>query len=257
VADASPVLSVRGLRTAFGATVIHDNLDLDVRRGEILCLIGASGSGKSVLLDTLLLLNRPQAGAIEIFGAPLERGNGRAATVLRQRVGVMFQGGALFSSLTALDNILLALREHTRLSDATIRRIGMLKLALVGLGPDAAVRFPAELSGGMIKRVAIARALALDPELVILDEPTAGLDPEAAAGIDELTIELRDNLGLTIIMASHDIDSLRRVPDRIAFLAERRIVALAAPAELVKFPHPDVVDYFDNERAGRLRDDGR
>jgi phospholipid/cholesterol/gamma-HCH transport system ATP-binding protein len=223
-----------------------------VRRGEVLGIVGASGSGKSVLLKTIVMLLRPAAGAIRLFGYALDAINLGLADELRERFGVMFQNGALFNSLSVLENVMMPLREHTGLRPETMRDLAVLKLALVGLEQEAAGKYPSQLSGGMIKRVAVARALALDPELLFLDEPTAGLDPVAAAAIDEMILRLGRELDLTIVMVTHDLDSLWRTTDRVAFLGERRTLAVEPIAELARNPHPAIAEFFGGERARRF-----
>jgi len=250
---ADKVIEVEGLVTGFGRTVVHEGLDLEVRRGEIFGIIGGSGSGKSVLLRSLIMLLRPRAGRIRLFGRELAGLGGEEASALRARFGVMFQRGALFSGLTVIQNVGFPLRRAQAAGGRTLTELACLKLALVGLPLEAGHRQPAELSGGMIKRAAIARALALDPELLFLDEPSAGLDPVAANELDELILQLKRSLGLTVVMITHDLDSLWRVTDRVAFLAERRIVRSAPMAELSRDPHPAVAAYFQGPRGRAAR----
>jgi phospholipid/cholesterol/gamma-HCH transport system ATP-binding protein len=242
------VIRVRGLVTRFGAQVIHDGLDLDVRRGEILGVVGGSGTGKSVLLRTIVGLNRPAAGRIEVLGRDVAHLSERELMALQQRWGVLFQNGALFSGLTVAENVAVPLKEHRRLAPALIAEIAALKTALVGLPADAGAKYPAQLSGGMRKRAALARALALDPEILFLDEPTAGLDPIAAAGFDQLILSLSGSLGLTVFMVTHDLDSLEAICDRIAVLIEGR-VSVGTLAEHMKNPHPWIQEYFTGPRA--------
>ncbi len=246
--DLSPVIEVRGLRTQFGALVLHQDLDLSVRRGEVLAIVGGSGSGKTTLLREIALLERPAAGSIRLFGEELAGIGEAEAFGLRRRFGMMFQQGALFSSLTVRENIAVPLREHTRLPARLIAEIAELKIALVGLPAHAAGRYPRELSGGMVKRAAVARALALDPGLLFLDEPTAGLDPVGAGGFDELVLALQQALGLTVVMVTHDLDSLWRITDRVAFLGERRVLACAPMAELTRAAQPLIRAYFGGPR---------
>src|SRR6185295_18603478 len=198
------VVEIRNLSTRFGDHVVHDGLDLEVRRAEIFALVGGSGSGKSTLLREMILLRRPDAGTIRVLGVDVQALHEHAALALRQRLGVMFQHGGLFGSLSVLENIGLPLREHTQLDDALIDEIAVRKLQLTGLAPETALQYPSELSGGRLKRASLARALALDPELLFLDEPTAGLDPASAGSVDELVKKLRDLLGLTVVMITHD-----------------------------------------------------
>ncbi len=242
------VISLRGIRNKFGTTNIHRNLDFDVFRGEIVGLVGGSGSGKSVLLRTIIGLQKPKEGRIEILGrepgslSQAELGN------LQTRWGVLFQEGALFSSLTTAENIELPLRERARLPQSKLEELAALKIAMVGLPPDTAAKKPSELSGGMKKRAGLARALALDPELLFLDEPTAGLDPIAASAFDDLIRQLQRSLGLTVLMVTHDLDTLHAICDRVAVLLDKRVVA-GTMEELVAYDHPWVRDYFHGPRA--------
>ena len=233
-------IRVTGLRTAFGDKVIHDNLDLEVRRGEILGVVGGSGSGKSVLLNTILGLQQPDAGHVEVFGEDMGRSQGD----VQRRIGVMFQQGALFSFLTVLQNVEAPMLEHTRLAPGVMREAARLKIRLAGLPAHAADLRPAELSGGMRKRAGVARAIALDPDILFLDEPTAGLDPIGAAEFDALIRDLRDTLGLTVFMITHDLDTLYAVCDRVAVIADRKIVTTAPLHELEQSDHPWIRDYF-------------
>lgn len=244
--DESVVIRIRGLRTAFGSTVIHENLDLDVNRGEIIGLVGGSGTGKSVLLETILGLRKPDAGSIEVLGHDIHDGTENRAIV--SRIGVMFQNGALFSSLTVRENVEAPLIEHTKFSAGFIRGLAELKIRLAGLGDDAGAKKPSELSGGMRKRAGVARAIALDPELLFLDEPTAGLDPTGATEFDELVRGLRDALGLTVFMVTHDLDSLYANCDRVAVLADRKVAAVGTLEELEKSNHPWIKSYFGGPR---------
>jgi len=246
---AETVIEVRGLRTQFGDHVVHENLDLDVHRGEIIGIVGGSGAGKSVLMRHIIMLNQAAAGSIKLLGRELNGISRRHADELRRRFGVMFQQGALFSSLTVLENIAVPLLEHTKLRSRQIEAISLLKLGLAGLTGGAAHKYPSELSGGMLKRAAVARALALDPELIFLDEPSAGLDPVSASALDELILQLRDSLGLTVVLVSHDLDSLWKVTDRVAFLGEKRILEIGPMAELSRSGHPLLSAYFSGPRA--------
>ncbi len=246
--DDAPVIRVRGLRTRFGATVIHDGLDLDVRRGEVLAIVGGSGSGKSVLLRTMVGLDRPAAGTIEVLGHDIAALGHAADRALQARWGVLFQAGALFSSLTVSQNVRVPLKEHTRLSPELMTEIVSLKIAMVGLPPDACPKYPSELSGGMKKRAGLARALALDPEILFLDEPTAGLDPIGAAAFDSLIASLQQSLDLTVVMVTHDLDTLHAIADRIAVLVDKRIVTGSIDS-LERDPHPWIRDYFHGPRA--------
>jgi phospholipid/cholesterol/gamma-HCH transport system ATP-binding protein len=239
-------IRVRGLRTVFGEHVIHDGLDLEVVSGEIMGLVGGSGTGKSVLLNTILGLNAPAAGFVEIFGCDIHDAVQRSRA--GKSIGVLFQNGALFSSLTVRENVEAPMIEHTFLPRDFIEALAAFKLRLVGLPDDAGAKQPSELSGGMRKRAGIARAIALDPPLLFLDEPTAGLDPIAAEEFDQLVLALRDALGLTIFMVTHDLDSLHAVCDRVAVLAEKRVIACAPVAELEQSDHPWIQNYFNGPR---------
>jgi phospholipid/cholesterol/gamma-HCH transport system ATP-binding protein len=248
-AGSEVVLSVRDVTVAFGDNVVLDKLSLDVRRGEILGFVGASGSGKSVLLRTVLGLNKKRSGTIELFGVDLDKATEAERLRLDMRVGVLFQHGALFSALTVLENIQVPMREYLDLPRALMNELALLKIELVGLPSDAARKYPSELSGGMIKRAALARALALDPEIVFLDEPTSGLDPIGAAEFDELIVTLKQTLGLTVFMVTHDLDSLYSACDRIAALADRRVIAAGPLATMLASDHPWLKAYFGGERA--------
>lgn len=249
---AAPAIRVRGLSVAFDDRVILENLDLDVERGEVLGIVGGSGSGKSVLLNTILGLKAPSTGTIELLGETVEDKKERAS--LDCRIGVMFQNGALFSSLTVQENVEAPLLEHSSIRGEWLSRVALMKISLVGLASDAAVKKPAELSGGMRKRAAVARALALDPELLFLDEPTSGLDPIGAGEFDALIRTLSESLDLTVVMVTHDLDSLYSVCDRVAVVADRRIVATAPVAELERSDHPWIRQYFQGRRAARAKE---
>ena len=251
---ADAVIVVRGLRTQFGATVIHENLDLDIRRGEIVALVGGSGSGKTTLLRAIIMLLKPAAGSIELFGQEIVGIGETTAFRLRRRFGMLFQQGALFSSLTERENVAVPLREHTRLSARRIADIADLKIALAGLPADAGNKLPRELSGGMLKRAALARALALDPALLFLDEPTAGLDPVSAGAFDELVAQLKESLGLTVVMVTHDLDTLWSATDRVAFLGEQRVIGYAPMRELTQAEHPLIRAYFEGPRGRAARE---
>jgi phospholipid/cholesterol/gamma-HCH transport system ATP-binding protein len=242
-----PAIHVQGLRTRFGTQVIHAGLDLEVRRGEVLGIVGGSGTGKSVLLRTILGLQRPEQGRIEVLGQELERLSDAARRALQARQGVLFQDGALFSSLTVAQNIQTPLRERFQLPDRLLDQIAGLKLALVGLPVDACHKYPAELSGGMRKRAGLARALALDPEILFLDEPTAGLDPIGAGEFDRLIRSLQRSLGLTVVMVTHDLDSLLAICDRVAALVDKRAM-LGTLDELYNRDHPWLRAYFHGPR---------
>ncbi len=244
---------VRGLVNRFGEHVIHQGLDLDVRRGEILGVVGGSGSGKSVLMRSILGLLRPHAGAVEVFGKRID-GSGQALQALRRRTGVLFQDGALFSSLTVRENVEVPLSTHHAEIDERLRgELARLRIGLTGLSMAACGKYPSELSGGMRKRAGLARALALDPELLFLDEPTAGLDPIGAADFDQLLRTLADALGLTVFLITHDLDTLYSICDRIAVIGERRVLTCGRLDEVENFDHPWVRDYFHGPRARQAK----
>lgn len=247
--EGDAVIRVRDLKVAFGEKVIMDGLNLDVMRGEILGFVGGSGQGKSVLTRTILGLVRKQRGTIEVLGQDVDRLEAQQRRALERRFGVMFQHGALFSALTVKQNIQVPMREYLKLSPGLLEDMAMVKLDLVGLARDAADKSPSELSGGMIKRAALARALALDPEIVFLDEPTSGLDPIGAAEFDELIMTLKQTLGLTVFMVTHDLDSLYSACDRIAALADKRVIAVGPLATMLASDHPWLKSYFGGERA--------
>ncbi len=245
---AETVIELRQVSTRFGEHVVHSGIDLDVRRAEIFAVIGGSGSGKSTLLREMILLQRPNEGTVRVLGVDLQNIDDTDALALRQRWGVMFQHGGLFGSLTVLENIGLPLREHTQLDGSLIDDIAAWKLAMTGLAPEVGSQYPSELSGGMMKRASLARALALDPELLFLDEPTAGLDPNSAAGVDELVLKLRELFGLTIVMITHDLDLLWQVADRVAVLGEGRVQGIGTMTELSRMAQPDIRQFFDGPR---------
>ncbi len=241
---AETVIDVRDVSTTLGDHSIHRDLSLSVARGEVVALIGGSGTGKSVLLREIIGLLRPQAGRIELFGQAVWEATPTQMNALRRRFGVLFQDGALFSSLTVEDNVATPLFEHTQLARATCRQLARLKLALAGLPADAARKRPSELSGGMRKRVALARALALDPELLFLDEPTSGLDPISARAFDRLIRLLADSLGLTVFLVTHDLDTLFSIIDRVIVLSDGRVLGSGTVEQLKYIDDPWLKDYF-------------
>ena len=247
--DAVPVLEVEGITVRFGTHTVLDNLSMTLNRGEILGFVGPSGSGKSVLLRTVLGLTRKAAGTIRMFGEDIETVSPRRKNDIDMRIGVLFQHGALFSSLTVAENIEVPMKEYLRMPRRLMRELALLKLELVGLPLTAATKRPSELSGGMIKRAALARALALDPDLIFLDEPTSGLDPIGAADFDELIQNLRDTLGLTVYMVTHDLDSLFMACDRIAVLGEKRVILQGNLEAMLSSEQPWVKSYFRGRRA--------
>ena len=245
------VICIRGLRNAFGEErqqVIHENLDLDVRKGEIIGVVGGSGTGKSVLMRSIIGLQTPDDGSIRVFGENMIGREEDEAKNIRRRWGILFQAGALFSTLTVAENVEVPLREYFHLTPKLMDEIASYKIAMAGLPPDAGPKFPSELSGGMIKRAGLARALALDPELLFLDEPTAGLDPIAAQNFDELIVSLRDKLDLTVFLITHDLDTLYAICDRVAVLADRKVVAVGTIEQLLSLDHPWIQEYFNGPR---------
>lgn len=241
-------IRVRGLKTAFGSHVVHEQLDLDVHTGEVLGVIGGSGTGKSVLLRAIVGLKEAAEGSIEIFGRDITRMSPRERDEMERQWGLMFQDGALFSNLTVRENVLVPLKEHTALPREMAHTIADMKIRLAGLGGSAADKYPSDLSGGMRKRAALARALALDPPLLFLDEPTAGLDPITAGNFDSLIRELQQSLGLTVFLVTHDLDTLAATCDRIAVIADRHVITTGTIAELRRFDHPWVDAYFNGPR---------
>lgn len=245
------IIQVTNISTYLGESWVNKNLDLTVRRGEILAIVGGSGSGKTTLLREMLLLQKINSGSIKIFGNELTTASPSMLLAIQKRWGVLFQQDALFSSLTVLENTAFPLHEHTTLDSDTINQLALLKILLVGLPIDAANKYPSELSGGMQKRAGLARALVLDPELVFLDEPTSGLDPDSAAAFDELVLDLQATMGLTIVMVTHDLDSLWHVANRVAILGEGKVLCVDTVANVAKNPHPLVQAYFSGPR-GRI-----
>ncbi|SFD56579.1 ABC transporter ATP-binding protein [Roseivivax sediminis] len=249
------IIRVRGLVTRFGSHVVHDRLDLDVARGEILGVVGGSGTGKSVLLRTIVGLNPARVGEIEVLGTPVPARTAAERARLEGNIGVMFQDGALFSSLTVRENVEVPLRRVAGLSARTRAELADLKISMAGLPYAAGDNYPSELSGGMRKRAGLARALALDPEVLFLDEPTAGLDPIGAAAFDRLIHGLTQSLGLTVFLVTHDLDTLHAVCDRVAVLAEKRVLVTGTMEEMLDVDHPWVRDYFHGPRARAARPD--
>lgn len=246
------VIEIRRLLTRFGASCIHRDLDLQVEQGEVVALVGGSGSGKTTLLRQMIGLLRPAAGELKLFGQSLFSASHDADRALRRRFGVLFQHGALFSALNVMENIAFPLRELKQLDRDTIRDLVMLKLEQVELLPAHAWLMPAELSGGMVKRVALARALALEPELLLLDEPTAGLDPDRSEAFVRLIRQLQQQLGLTVVLVTHDLDTLAALSSRVAVLADQRILACAPLDEIMRMPHPFITGFFNPERMARV-----
>lgn len=246
------ILSARGITVGFGEKVILDGLDLDIRRGEILGFVGASGAGKSVLLRTVLGLTKKRAGTITLFGVDVDRASEVERLRIDMRLGVLFQHGALFSALTVLENVQVPMREYLDLPKPLMDELAYLKIELAGLPRDAALKFPSELSGGMIKRAGLARALSLDPDIVFLDEPTSGLDPIGAAEFDELVAKLRDTMDLTVYMVTHDLDSLFSVCDRVAVLGNKKVLVQGTIEDMLASEEPWVKSYFRGKRARQL-----
>ncbi|MEW6544642.1 MAG: ATP-binding cassette domain-containing protein [Nitrospirota bacterium] len=246
--EAPDLIEVSHVATRFGPVVVHEDVSLTVRRGEIFAIAGGSGCGKSVLLREIVLLQKPTAGEIRLFGRDVRTMTEAEVLAFRRRCGVLFQGGALFSSLTVLENVMAPLREHATLSPGLTRELAVLKLDLARFPLDSAGKFPSELSGGMRRRAALARSIALDPDLLCLDEPTAGLDPVTAGGFDELVQHLQTLLGLTIVIVTHDLDSLWRVADRVAVLGNGRVLGLGTMEELSESEEPLVREYFHGPR---------
>lgn len=244
-----PIIEIEQLTMKYGSNVILKDLDLTIMRGEILGVVGGSGSGKTTLLRDILMLDTPSHGSIKIFGIDVVTADIKKLNALRQRWGMMFQQGALFSSLTVLENVSFPLQEFTKLSQSMIEDIAMLKMSMSRFPLDSVQKYPSELSGGMLKRAALARAIVMDPEILFLDEPTAGLDPISAGALDELVLDLQSSLGLTIVIVTHDMDTLWSVTDRVAFLGEKKVIQVDPMETLSKSEHPLVKKYFTGPRA--------
>lgn len=239
-----PVIEIKGMKNFLGGQWVHSDVNLTVEKGEILAIIGGSGSGKTTILRSLLMLLKPTAGSIKIFGEDIQQLDAHQAFMLRRRWGMLFQHSALFSAMTVLENVMFPMKEFTDLEPAFMKQLALLKIALVGLPSEAASKLPSELSGGMQRRAAAARAIAMDPELLFLDEPTTGLDPRGARLFDELVIFLRKTLNLTIVMISHDIESLKGTTDRVAFVGDGKILSVEPIKDLMKNKNPMIADYF-------------
>jgi phospholipid/cholesterol/gamma-HCH transport system ATP-binding protein len=249
-----PLIEVSHIHTRFGAAVVHDDVNLTVRKDEVFAIAGGNGSGKSVLMREIILLQKPTAGDIHIFGQNIRTMNEVDVLALRRRCGVLFQYGALFSSLTVTENVAVPLREHTRLSRRLIQELALLKIAATGFPMASVTKYPNELSGGMRRRAALARAMALDPELLFLDEPTSGLDPVSAAGFDELIQQLREWFRLTIVIITHDLDSLWRITDRVAVLGNGKVLGIGSMTELAHSSDPLIHEYFYGPRGRAARE---
>src|SRR3990167_1265419 len=244
----STIIEVTELKTYLNDRWVHDGLNLTVKKGEIVAIIGPSGCGKTTLIRSLLMLSKPTSGVVKVFGIDVTQCSATEALKIQRRWGVMFQGGALFSSLNVLENVIFPLQEYTQLDASVQKEMAFFKILLAGLSLDTISQYPSELRGGVKKRVALARAIALDPELIFLDEPTSGLDPKGAGEMDDLVLHLQNSLGLTFVMVTHDLDTLWRVPHRIFFLGEGKVLAALPMAELVQHTHPLIQDYFSGAR---------
>ena len=256
---AAPVVEITGLWTKFGRTVVHQDLNLAIYRGEIMSIVGGSGTGKTVLLRQMLGLERPARGCVRVFGEDISLADSSHLQQLRNHWGMLFQQGALYSALTVFDNVAQPMREMRALPDDLIRDAVLLKLNMVGLGPEHAGKMPSDLSGGMVKRVALARALALEPKLLFLDEPTAGLDPDLSESFVALILSLHRELGLTVVMVTHDLDTLFALSTRIAVLAEKHVIAIGPTRDVIRVEHPFIQHFFLGERGKRALEvlDGR
>ncbi|HSW68909.1 MAG TPA: ATP-binding cassette domain-containing protein [Gammaproteobacteria bacterium] len=244
----SPIIEIKHLKTYLGDAWVHQDINLQVKKGEILVIVGGSGTGKTVLLHEMLALRQPTSGSIRIFEHELTTANPETLLEIQRRWGVLFQQNALFSSLSVLENVSFPLNEHTDLDQKTIEQLALLKILLAGLPAESAVKYPSELSGGMQKRAALARSIALDPELLFLDEPTTGLDPNKVIAFDELILNLQSTMGLTIVMVTHDVDSLKRVANRVAFLGEGKVLAIEPPKQIMQNEHPLIQEFFNGPK---------
>lgn len=242
------IITVSHLKTQLGDQLVHKDINLSVKRGEVFVILGGSGTGKTVLMREMLMLLQPTAGSIRIFDTEITTASPETMLKIQRRWGVLFQQNALFSSLTVLENVSFPLKEHVRLDDKTIRDLALLKILLAGLPMSAVNNYPSELSGGMQKRAALARAIVLDPDLLFLDEPTAGLDPSRVAAFDELIVNLQKTMGLTIVMITHDVESLKRVANRLAFLGEGKVLCEGTVDEVMRDPHPLIQEFFNDAR---------
>jgi phospholipid/cholesterol/gamma-HCH transport system ATP-binding protein len=249
--DKEVIIQVKNLRTQFGRTIIHNNLNLDIYRGEIISIVGGSGTGKTVLLRQMLRLEKPKQGTVTIFGVNIHEANSEQVAYFRSRSGMLFQHGALYSALSVFDNVAQPMRELKILPESLIKDAVYLKLDMAGIAPEHARKMPASLSGGMIKRVALARALALEPEVLFLDEPTAGLDPDSSETFVNLIQSLHQELGFTVVMVTHDLDTLFALSSRIAVLAEKHIIALGTTQQVIQYPHPFIQEFFLGARGKR------
>lgn len=248
----TPIIEIKNLKNRLGGEWVHKDISLTVNKGEIIAVVGASGAGKTVLMETILMLQKPIAGSIKVFDIDVIHASLEEAIRVRRRWGVLFQQGALFSSLTLLENVTFPLRQFTHLPKRLQEKIGLLKIALVGLPNNAVHKYPAELSGGMIKRAALARAMALDPEILFLDEPTSGLDPKSSDELEDLILNLRNGLGLTVVVNTHSLDMLWRISDRVAFLGQGKLIAACPIKDLVKNPNPMIQEYFSGVKRIKL-----
>lgn len=244
--DTTPVIDVKGLGNYLGGNWVHRGLDFTVNRKEIIGIIGGSGSGKTTLLRSILMLLEPTEGVVKVFDQDVWHCSEAQGQAIRHRWGMLFQKSALFTSLTVLENIMFPMQEFTRLPKSFLAEIALLKICMVGLPASSAHKFPAELSGGMLKRAATARAIALDPELLFLDEPTSGLDPKSAEAMDNLALRLRDSLNMTLVFVSHDVESMRRIADRVAFIGDGKVLAMQPLDQLMENPHPQIQAYFSS-----------